>query len=88
MQGRPAKDDVSTYVGLDFHRDTIAGALADGGGSGDVRAFGLHSDLSSNLNAEIGLTAICSYSKHTSTVRLLGAAARRYMARCSAHRIV
>lgn len=33
-------DDIITYVGLDVHKETIAVALADGGGRGDVRAFG------------------------------------------------
>ncbi|KOF12907.1 transposase [Ensifer adhaerens] len=33
-------DDSITYVGLDVHKETIAVALADGGGRGDVRAFG------------------------------------------------
>jgi hypothetical protein len=32
--------DAITYVGLDVHKETIAVALADGGGRGDVRAFG------------------------------------------------
>jgi transposase len=33
-------NDTITYVGLDVHKETIAVALADGGGRGDVRAFG------------------------------------------------
>ncbi|TCU02614.1 hypothetical protein EV132_1576 [Rhizobium sullae] len=33
-------DETITYVGLDVHKETIAVALADGGGRGDVRAFG------------------------------------------------
>jgi len=33
-------EDSITYVGLDVHKETIAVALADGGGRGDVRAFG------------------------------------------------
>lgn len=33
-------DETITYVGLDVHKETIAVALADGGGRGDARAFG------------------------------------------------
>lgn len=33
-------NETITYVGLDVHKDTIAVALADGGGRGDVRSFG------------------------------------------------
>ena len=33
-------DETITYVGLDVHKETIAVALAEGGGRGDARAFG------------------------------------------------
>lgn len=33
-------EETITYIGLDVHKETISVALADGGGRGDVRAFG------------------------------------------------
>lgn len=33
-------EETITYIGLDVHKETVPVALADGGGRGDVRAFG------------------------------------------------
>ncbi|TCM70626.1 hypothetical protein EV291_1241, partial [Rhizobium sp. BK068] len=33
-------EETITFVGLDVHKETIAVALADGGGRSDARAFG------------------------------------------------
>src|SRR5271155_4065802 len=40
MPRRRVLDKAITYVGLDVHKDTIAVALAEAGGRGDVREYG------------------------------------------------